>query len=343
MRKKLIIAGIIFLVMAGSSGGIYFIYTLIFTNNIAEEADSYLYIKTGSTYDDVLNLLEEEHIVKNKNSFQWVAKQKNYPQRINSGRYRIEQGMSNNELVNMLRSGRQEAVNFTFNNIRTKEQFAKRVSQQLETDYDSLLALLDDDEKLQAYKLTKETALTIFIPNTYQCWWNMSADRFVEKMYQEYQKFWNTTRSQKAAAAELSPTEIIILASIVEEENHRTSEQARIAGLYMNRLDRNMFLQADPTIKFALQDFGRKRLLYADLAVKSPYNTYRNKGLPPGAICIPSPSCVDAVLNYEKHPYLYMCAKEDFSGYHNFAVTSREHSANARKYHLALKRNNIKK
>ncbi|MDR1878229.1 MAG: endolytic transglycosylase MltG [Bacteroidales bacterium] len=342
MNKKIIAVIIVFLVLTGIVL-LYFVRTILFSNNISVDASPYLYIKTGDTYADVLQTLKEQHIVKNMRTFQWVANRKNYPAKVRAGRYRITQGMNNNELLNLLRSGQQDAVDFTFNNIRTKEQLAQRVAKQLETNYDSLLSFLNDENKLKKYNITTETALTIFIPNTYQLWWNTSAEDFVERMYREYQKFWNDDRLQKAFAANLSPTEVIILASIVEEENHRTVEQPRIAGLYINRLKRNMPLQADPTIKFALQDFGRKRILFADLLVDSPYNTYKHKGLPPGAIRIPSPSCVDAVLNYEKHPYLYMCAKEDFSGFHNFARTSSEHAANARKYHRALKKIKIKK
>jgi UPF0755 protein len=162
-------------------------------------------------------------------------------------------------------------------------------------------------------------------------------------MYKEYRKFWNSERLEKAAKIHLTPTQISILASIVEEENHRTDEQARIAGVYINRLNKGIYLQADPTVKFALQDFGRKRLLYADLEMDSPYNTYKYPGLPPGPIRIPSLTCIDKVLDYEKHNFLFMCAKEDFSGYHNFAETLAGHTANVNKYHNALNRNKIKR
>jgi UPF0755 protein len=209
--------------------------------------------------------------------------------------------------------------------------------------HDSLLFLLNNDDELEIYRLNKENVLTVFIPNTYQFWWNTSADEFMKRMYKEYRKFWDKNRMEKAANMGLTPTEAGILASIVEEENHRTDEQAKIAGVYVNRLKKGMYLQADPTVKFALQDFGRKRLLYADLKVDSPYNTYRHAGLPPGPIRIPDPVCIDKVLNYEKHNYLFMCAKEDFSGYHNFAETAAGHGVNVNKYHHALNVNKIKK
>ncbi|MDR2408747.1 MAG: endolytic transglycosylase MltG [Bacteroidales bacterium] len=344
-KKAIIITGIfVFLFLAVTlSMAMYFTHKIIFGNNISFDATPYLYIKTGSTYDDVLKLLEKENIVKSVKTFQTVAHFKKYPQKVKSGRYSIRQGMSNNELINMLRSGQQAAVHFTFNNIRTKEQFVQRVAQQLETDYDSLLSLLNNDAELEKYHVNKENVLTVFIPNTYQLWWNTSVDGFVARMYREYQKFWNKERLKKAAEINLSPTEVIILASIVEEENHRSDEQAKIAGVYVNRLKKDMYLQADPTIKYALQDFGRKRLLYVDLEVNSPYNTYKYTGLPPGPVRIPSPNCIDNVLNYEKHHYLFMCAKEDFSGYHNFGRTAAEHGVNVDKYHKALNRNKIKK
>jgi UPF0755 protein len=342
-KKIIIISIIVFLALTGTVatfGGC----KIVLANNIStQDSNYYLYIKTGSTYSQVVDLLKEEGIIKNMKTFQLVAKWKKYPQKIRAGRYLIKPKMNNNELVNMLRSGRQEAVNFTFNNIRTKEQFAKRVAEQLEMNEEDLLDLLNDNVFLASYNLNSQTALTLFIPNTYQLWWNTSAEDFVKKMYGEYEKFWTESRKEKAAAIPLTPTEVIILASIVEEENYRTDEQARIAGVYMNRLKKGIPLQADPTVKFALQDFGRQRLLYADLAVDSPYNTYKHTGLPPGQIRIPSPQCIDNVLNYEHHNYIFMCAKEDFSGYHNFAVTNAEHEANARKYHNALNNYKIKR
>ena len=338
--KKVIISIVIFFVLAGA-GIAFWGYKTVFANNIS--TSFYLYIKTGSTYSQVVDLLEENNALKNKKNFQRVAKWKKYPQKVKAGRYAVKQGMSNNELVNMLRSGRQDAIHFTFNNIRTKEQFARRVAEQLEFEEDNLLNLLNDNDFLSSYNLNSQTVLTIFIPNTYQLWWNTPADEFIKKMYREYEKFWTKERRQKAEDIHLSPVEVSILASIVEEENHRSDEQARIAGVYMNRLKKGIPLQADPTVKFALQDFGRQRLLYADLEVDSPYNTYKHTGLPPSPIRIPSPTCIDKVLNYEHHNYIFMCAKEDFSGYHNFAVTNAEHEINSAKYHQALNNRKIKR
>jgi len=341
-RKKIIISIFILFILAGTVA-LYLAYKVIFANNISSQSPDCLYIKTGSTYNQVIGLLKEKNVLKNMKTFRLVSEWKKYPQKVKSGRYAIKPKMNNNELVNMLRSGNQEAVDFTFNNIRTKKQFAQKVSQQLEIDAKDLLDLLNDNIFLHSYNLNTETALAIFIPNTYKIWWNISCDEFIKKMYVEYEKFWTKERKQKAADINLNPVEISILASIVEEENHRTDEQARIAGVYINRLKKGIPLQADPTIKFALHDFGIKRLLYTDLEIDSPYNTYKYAGLPPGPIRIPSLTCIDKVLNYEQHNYIFMCAKEDFSGYHNFAVTLSEHTANAAKYHNALNQNRIKR
>jgi UPF0755 protein len=342
IRKKVIISTLVFFVLTVTVL-LYLTYKVIFADNISSQAPDYLYIKTGSTYSQIIDLLNKENVIKNLKTFQLVSKWKKYPQKIKAGRYVIKHQMNNNELVNMLRSGNQEAVNFTFNNVRTKELFVQKVSQQLEMHSDSLLSFLNNTKTLEKYKLNKDNVLTIFIPNTYKIWWNISCDEFIKKMYREYERFWTEERKQKSVDINLTPMEISILASIVEEENHRTDEQARIAGVYINRLKKGIHLQADPTIKFALQDFGRKRLLYADLEIDSPYNTYKYMGLPPGLIRIPSPTCIDKVLNYEQHNYIFMCAKEDFSGYHNFAVTLSEHAANAAKYHNALNMNKIKR
>ena len=342
-RTKISIVIAVILLIAGVLLSGCWLYQAAFSSNVQAQSPTYIYIPTGSDYEDVLTILEENKVLKNKKSFEKIAKIKKYPYRIRSGKYRIERKMNNNELINRLRSGNQEAVDFTFNNIRTKEQFSERVANQMEMNTFELLDLLNDNEFLASYYLNSATALTLFIPNTYKIWWNTSAEDFVKKMHREYEKFWTEERKEKAATISLTPTEIIILASIVEEENHRRDEQARIAGLYINRLRIGMPLQADPTLKFAWGDFSIKRVLNYHKEIISPYNTYKTTGLPPGPIRIPSPSCVDEVLNYEKHNYLYMCAKDDLSGYHSFAQTLSEHNASAKKYHQELNKRNIKK
>ncbi len=337
MKKKIIIilCSILFVLISGFTLA-YIAYQKIFNPAITQQAPSYLYIPTGTTYEEMLQLIEKENIVSDFQSFQILAKYKKLSKNVNAGRYKIEKNLSINSLINKLKTGRQEPINLIFNNIRTKEQLSQRISEQLELDKTHLLNLLNDSSFLSQYKMNPTTILCIFIPNTYQFWWNTSETAFIERMYKEYTKFWNKERYARLDTIGLTAVESIILASIVQEENHRKNEQARIAGLYMNRLKKGMLLQADPTVKYALGDLTIKRLLFKDLEIDSPYNTYKYIGLPPGPIRIPEPSAIDAVLYYEKHDYLYMCAKEDFSGYHHFSISAIQHTNNARKYHRAL-------
>ena len=219
---------------------------------------------------------------------------------------------------------------------------AQLISHKLEFDSVDFMKALNNDTLLASFCLIKENALTLFIPNTYEVYWNMSAEKFIERMLKEHKSFWNEKRLKQAEAIGLTPTEVATLASIVEEETAVNAEKPMVAGLYINRLKRGMLLQADPTVKFSLQDFGLRRILYKHLEVNSPYNTYKYAGLPPGPIRIPSIQGLESVLNHAHHNYLYMCAKEDFSGTHNFAITSAQHAANARKYQQALNRRGIR-
>lgn len=342
MKKKIIIILSIFafILIAGSTLS-YIVYQKIFKTAISQQAPDYLYIPTGTTYEEMLKIIENENILNDFHLFKKVAKYKNLDKNVHAGRYKIEKDLSITSLINKLKTGRQEAVKLIFNNIKTKEQLSQRISEQLELDKNQLLKLLNDSVFLLQYEMNPTTILCMFIPNTYEFWWNTSATAFIERMYKEYKKFWNQNRRNRLDTIGLTDIEAIILASIVQEENHRKDEQARIAGLYMNRLKKGMLLQADPTVKYALGDLNVKRILFRDLEINSPYNTYKYLGLPPGPIRIPEPSAIEAVLYYEKHNYLYMCAKEDFSGYHNFAVSARQHAINASKYHQALNRKKI--
>jgi UPF0755 protein len=249
--------------------------------------------------------------------------------------------MNNNRLLNLLRSGSQTPVKFTFNNIRTIEQFAGRVAEQLEMDSVSLLKAVKENATLKEMGFDEESAAALFIPNTYELYWNIDADDFVEKMVGEYNRFWNEERRNKAKSLNMTPIEVSILASIVDKETAKVSEMPRIAGVYINRLKKNWLLQADPTLIFALGDFEIKRVLDAHKEIKSPYNTYKHIGLPPGPICIPSIAAIDAVLNAENHKYFYFCAKDDLSGYHVFARNMSEHNRNAEKYRKALNKMKI--
>jgi UPF0755 protein len=236
----------------------------------------------------------------------------------------------------------QTPLNVTFNNVRTKEDLAGKVSKYLVADSLSILNLFSNESLIQKYGFTTETFRTMFIPDTYEFYWTTSAEEFAERMKSEYDKFWNAERRKKAEEINLTPAEITTLASIVQAETAKKEEQNRIAGLYMNRLKNGQLLQADPTVKYAVGDFSLKRILNVHLHIDSPYNTYKNAGLPPGPINFPETTAIDAVLNFERHNYLYMCAKEDFSGYHNFAVTLDEHNRNAAKYRRELDKLNIK-
>ena len=241
----------------------------------------------------------------------------------------------------MLRSGSQTPVKFTFNNIRTLEQFCQCVDEQLEIDSTELLNTVVNNPHLKELGFNKYTIPTLFIPNTYELYWNINAEEFIEKMLKEYNRFWNEERLKKAENIKLSPVEVSVLASIVDKETTKVGEMPRIAGVYLNRLNKNWLLQADPTLVFAHGDFEMKRVLDVHKEIESPYNTYKYVGLPPGPICLPSIAAIDAVLNAENHKYMYFCAKDDMSGYHVFARTMREHNINANKYRKALNKKRI--
>lgn len=313
---------------------------VVFASNVntGSEKNIDLYIPSNTTFDDVVDLLSLTGSVTNMKSFIWLANKKGYTTNVKSGRYTLKTGMSNNELINILRAGRQTPVNITFNNIRTCEELAGQLSKRLEPDSTQFLHALKDAQLLQSIGFDPSTVLAMIIPNTYQMYWNTTADGFITRMHKEYQLFWNNNRTVRTEESGLSKLEISILASIVDEETIKEDEKPIVAGLYINRLKKGMLLQADPTIKFVIGDFTVKRILTRDLKIDSPYNTYIYAGLPPGPIRMPSISGIDAVLNHEKHSYLYMCAKDDFSGYHNFARTLEQHNQNAAKYRKALRK-----
>lgn len=325
-------------------GGVYLyqVYRKVFKPNVEiGETDKYLYIHTGSTYEDVVKALAMEKFVKDTVSFNWLAGKMNYPQRVHPGKYQLTPGMSNRELISMLRAGTQSPVRFIFHNIRTKEDFAGTVGRQLECDSITLLRMLNKESVAENYGFSPETFMAMFIPNTYEFYWNTSAEKFLDKMLKEYKLFWNDKRLALCKSIGFSPVEVTTIASIVEEETQNAAEKPTIAGVYINRLQKGMLLQADPTVKFAWKDFSIKRVWGKYTEIESPYNTYQYKGLPPGPICIPSISSIKAVLNYEKHEYLYFCAKGDGSHTHAFARTLEQHNRNAREYHGKLNQQGI--
>ncbi|MCX6272033.1 MAG: endolytic transglycosylase MltG [Bacteroidetes bacterium] len=342
-RKQIFLVALLLLFLIGVIIAGQFIYKIYGPNTQVVDTECYLYIPTGAEFKSVTDSLSKHHWLKNVLSFEWVAKKKKYINHVRPGRYHIINGFSNNSLVNLLRSGIQAPVKLVFNNIRTKKQLAGRIGQQLETDSVQLLQLLSDPAFTKTYGFNPENILCMFIPNTYEIYWNISSKRFCSRMNQEYMKFWTNDRLEKASSLELTPVEVCILASIVEMETIKEDEKPRVAGVYLNRLREDMLLEADPTLVFALGDFTIKRVLQQDLSLDSPYNTYKYKGLPPGPITLPSVGSLDAVLHPVNHNYLYFCAKSDLSGYHNFSKTLAQHMVYAREYQSAMNRMNIKR
>ncbi len=305
------------------------------------EETVYIYIEPSTKYDEVVDQIKNQINLPSEKFFQIISEKMKYPETIKTGRYAIRDGMTMPEIIRILRSGNQSAVKLTFNNMRTKENLAGRISNQLMLDSVELLNVLKNETKLEILGFDTNTIAAMFIPNTYEVYWDTSIDKLMNRMKKEYTNFWNESRKDKAKEIGLSPIEVSILASIVEEEATYSDEYSIVAGLYLNRLKRGQRLEADPTIKFALNDFSLRRILYKHLEVESPYNTYRNEGLPPGPIRIPSIRGIDATLSPQDHKYLFMCAKEDLSGRHNFATTHAEHLRNAARYQRALNERKI--
>lgn len=323
---------------------VFKMYSRIFVTNVHLDAEqTLLYIPTGTGFDGVMATLEEQGIIEDPKSFVWVARKKEYDKNVKPGRYKIKNGLSNNELVNLLRSGNQDPVMVVFNNVRSIAQLAGRVSGYMERDSVTFSSYLNDPELPAQYGFTNETFSSMFIPNTYEFFWTTTPEEFVKRMNREYEEFWEGNRDRQAEELGMTRTEVVTLASIVDEETLFDEENSTVAGVYLNRLKKRIPLQADPTLKFALGDFSRKRILNEDKQIDSPYNTYKYRGLPPGPISIPSVSAIDGVLNFEKHNYLFFCAKSDFSGYHVFSQTLAQHNQNAREYQRALNRNHIYK
>ncbi|MBR4646419.1 MAG: endolytic transglycosylase MltG [Bacteroidales bacterium] len=341
MKKKKILITIILCVilLAGIAGCIFF--KTFFAENVLNR-EHVVVVPPGADFEQVMDTLRKHEVLKSEASFKKTAEVLKY-KTIRIGKYDISACRTNLDLVRLLRRGQHYPVKFTFNNLRTVDQLVERVGHKFFFEPEELSALLHDGSYLQKFGLSDTTAVCLFIPNTYELYYDITAEDFLERMSGYYDQFWNNQRLRFADTIGLTPVQVATLASIVEEENMRPSEKAIIAGLYINRLNKGMLLQSDPTVKFAIGDFARKRILNADLQVDSPYNTYKYKGLPPGPIRIPEASTMDSVLHYRHHNYLYMCAKEDFSGYHNFTASAAEHARNAARYRAALNARNIKR
>lgn len=329
------------------AGGIivYKIYTVIFSPNTKFEAEKeYLYIPSGAGFNEVKAQLSP--LLKNENSFTTVARKKGYANHVKAGKYAIRKGMSNNEIVNTLRNGNLP-VNVAFNNQETIEKLAGRIASQIEADSTALVTACTAPEFLSRNGFTRNNLLAMYIPNTYEFFWNTGAEDFRERMLREYRKFWNEDRLARAQALQLSPNEIAALAAIVQKETARPDERPRVAGVYLNRLKKGMLLQADPTVIYALKQHSGnfdtivKRVLYKDLEIPSPYNTYKYPGLPPGPITMPDISSLDAVLQAEQHDYYYFVADVQRPGYHKFARTLAQHNRNKAAYIQWLKKQQI--
>jgi UPF0755 protein len=326
--------------------GAFFIYREFISPNVKIPGDRqpyYIYIPTGSDFEDVVELLKTQEVLIRPHTFTWAARQMKYDKRVRPGRYLIHPDMSNKELINMLKAGKQSPVKVIFNNIRTKKELAERISTQIEVPADSLLDMMNDTAYAKEFGFTTENFLSMFIPDTYEIWWTTTADLFFRRMKHEYDKYWTEERIRKAEKIGFTPVEASVLASIVQKETNYDDEKPILAGVYITRFRKGMHLQADPTLIYAIGDFSISRVLNAYKTIDSPYNTYKFAGLPPGPICLPSRSSIDAVLNFAQHGYLYFCAKDDFSGYHAYAVTYQQHLVNARKFQRELNRRGIMK
>lgn len=332
--KKLVALVLVAIVLAASLYG-YSVYKKIFSNNTSfEQREVYVHIPTNANYLEVQGILS--NYLKNMENFTMAAEKSSYSSNVRSGRFLLTKGMNNYEILKSLRLN--VPVQLTYNNQETIEHLAGRIAQQIEPDSLSILQAITDNDFLTDNGFTQETALCMFIPNTYEFFWDTSASKFRERMAKEYRKFWNEERLQKAESLNLTPHQVMILASIVHKETVKVDERPRVAGVYLNRLRSGMPLQADPTVIYAIKkhtgDWNTviKRVRYEHTQFMSPYNTYLVAGLPPGPITMPDISAIDAVLNPEKHDFLYFCASVERFGYHEFAKTLAQHNINAAKY-----------
>ena len=338
-RNRNILIAIVTVLLVGIAG-IAHIYYYFFAQPFQITETVYLYIDRDDNIDSVYQKMVEVGNPKQMHGFESLVKYKGYTPK--TGRYAIKPTDNMRYLHRRLSMGYQTPVRLTVGSVRTLDRMARNVARQLMIDSAEVARLMTDTSYIHGMGYTNETLPALFIPNTYEVYWDMTAEEFMQRMLKENKAFWNDKRLQQAQSIGLTPVEVATLASIVEEETANQAEKPMVVGLYINRLKRGMLLQADPTVKFSMQDFGLKRILFKHLEVDSPYNTYKYAGLPPGPIRVPSFQGLESVLNYSKHNYLYMCAKEDFSGTHNFAVTSAQHAANARRYQQALNRRGIR-
>lgn len=342
MKKFLLFVFILLLVGGGFA---YYGYQLIFgtTVNIGNE-EAEIYIPTGSDFSDVLDTLTSKEIISNPSFFAKLSQYMKYDDNnVAPGKYTIKANGNAKDLITLLRSGKQTPVKVTFNNVRKIEDLAGKISSYLEVDSLTMWNYFQSEKALSEANTNIENLITIFIPNTYEAYWTETPEKFLQRMIRENEKFWKQKdRLSKAEELGMTKEEVYTMASIVEKESIRNDEKPRIAGVYLNRIKQGMKLDADPTVVFAIGNFELKRILYKHLEYDSPYNTYKNAGLPPGPIYMPSIRSIDAVLDHEDHKYLYFCAKPESNGGHLFAETISQHNANARVYHRWLDKQGIR-
>jgi UPF0755 protein len=321
----------------------FYVYQILFSPNFQyRKEDRYLYIAKDATFKAVLDSLTKYEMIGDVKSFAFLSKLAGYQEKVKGGRYLIKSDRNNIQVIRLLKNGTQAAVKLTFNAIRLKEDLAEKIGGKLAMPSDTLFAYLANPKIASQYGFDTVTFMSMFIPNTYEVYWDIEPKAFFDKMNAEYKKFWTEARLKKAKEIGFTPIQVSVIASIVEAETNQESEKQRIAGLYINRFNIGMPLQADPTVKFALRDFSIKRIYQGHTKVDSPYNTYMYKGLPPGPINLPSISSIDAVLNYEKHKYLYFCASPTKMGFHDFTENYKDHVNNANKYRGYLNQADIK-
>ncbi len=332
MKAKKVILFVLVIVLAIAG----FCAWMFFGPTVKSPEGNFFYVHTGSGYEQVKNDLKKTKILNNDFWFNKVAKYSGYDKNVKPGKYKISSGMSIINLVRMLRAGKQEPVNLVITKLRTREDLAKKITDNFESDSSNVINFLKNNDSLSEFEVDTNTIMTIVIPNTYTFTWNTNIQKILKKLYSEEKKFWNDSRLKDAGRLHLTPMEIYTLASIVEEETNKQDDKGKIASVYLNRLQKGMRLAADPTIKFAMKNFGLKRIYQKYLSFPSPYNTYVNSGLPPGPICTPSIKTIDAVLQMPETNYIFFVARSDFSGYSDFASTYQEHLIYAKSYQQAL-------
>ena len=341
--KKRIITGIVVTVLLVAAAAVgYIAYDKVLGPQVSGAETSYIQVYPEDNTSTVADKVASAEGIGSMMAFTPLMRYYKYDERIKPGNYAIRPGDSMRDICLRLLSGNQTPVRLVIPSVRTLDRLAGAVGKQLMTDSAAIATILTDHHLIDSLGYTEETFPTLFLPNTYEVYWTMSPKQFIARMKKEHDTFWNTERRKKAQAQGLTPIEVTTLASIVDEETNKNDEKPLVAGLYLNRLKRGMLLQADPTVKFAHGKFDLRRILLVHLTIDSPYNTYKYAGIPPGPIRIPSIAAIESVLSPAKHSYIYMCAKEDFSGYHNFASTLGQHNANARRYQQALNQRGIK-